>query len=104
MQFIAEMKNPRDFPKGLDTNCFCPGSLNPALWAVTMSTIVVYTLCGAIMYHFIGNQYIVAPAFGSLEPVYKKIAFSFAIPTIVYLGSLYSVRGYPGVLATLLTS
>ncbi|KAJ7843257.1 transmembrane amino acid transporter protein-domain-containing protein [Mycena leptocephala] len=74
--FIAEMKNPREFPK--------------ALWAVTMSTIVVYTLCGAIMYHFIGNQYIVAPAFGSLQPVYKKIAFSFAIPTIVYLGSLYS--------------
>ena len=33
-----------------------------------------------------------APAFGSLQPVYKKIAFSFAIPTIVFLGSLYSVR------------
>ena len=33
-----------------------------------------------------------APAFGSLEPVYKKIAFSFAIPTIIFLGSLYSVR------------
>ena len=33
-----------------------------------------------------------APAFGSLQPVYKKIAFSFAIPTIIFLGSLYSVR------------
>lgn len=33
-----------------------------------------------------------APAFGSLQPTLKKIAFCFAIPTIVYLGSLYSVR------------
>ena len=40
----------------------------------------------------VGNQYMTAPAFGSLQPIYKKIAFSFAIPTIVYLGSLYSVR------------
>ncbi|KAJ6500588.1 transmembrane amino acid transporter protein-domain-containing protein [Mycena sanguinolenta] len=74
--FIAEMKEPRDFPK--------------ALWAVTICEVVVFTLCGAIMYHYVGNQYITAPAFGSLQPPYKKIAFSFAIPTIVYLGSLYS--------------
>ncbi|KAJ7176999.1 hypothetical protein C8R46DRAFT_1246242 [Mycena filopes] len=74
--FIAEMKNPRDFPK--------------ALAAVTICEVVVFTLCGAIMYHFVGFQYMTAPAFGSLQPVYKKIAFSFAIPTIVYLGSLYS--------------
>ncbi|KAJ7107919.1 transmembrane amino acid transporter protein-domain-containing protein [Mycena epipterygia] len=74
--FIAEMKNPRDFPK--------------ALWAVTICEIVVFTLCGAVMYHFVGNQYMTSPAFGSLLPLYKKIAFSFAIPTIVYLGSLYS--------------
>ncbi|KAJ7168312.1 transmembrane amino acid transporter protein-domain-containing protein [Mycena crocata] len=74
--FIAEMKEPKDFPK--------------ALWAVTICEVVVFTLCGALMYHYVGNQYITAPAFGSLQPLYKKIAFSFAIPTIVYLGSLYS--------------
>ncbi|KZO95842.1 hypothetical protein CALVIDRAFT_549934 [Calocera viscosa TUFC12733] len=74
--FIAEMKNPRDFPK--------------ALWACTIAEIIVFTLCGALMYHYVGNQYVTAPAFGSLQPLYKKIAFSFAIPTIVYLGSLYS--------------
>ncbi len=45
-----------------------------------------------ILYFAIGNQYMTAPAFGSLQPVYKKIAFSFAIPTIIFLGSLYSVR------------
>ncbi|KAJ7722277.1 transmembrane amino acid transporter protein-domain-containing protein [Mycena maculata] len=74
--FIAEMKEPKDFPK--------------ALWAVTICEVVVFTLCGSIMYHYVGNQYMIAPAFGSLQPLYKKIAFSFAIPTIVYLGSLYS--------------
>ncbi|RPD53679.1 hypothetical protein L226DRAFT_480597 [Lentinus tigrinus ALCF2SS1-7] len=74
--FIAEMKNPKDFPK--------------ALWAVTIAEIVIFTLCGAIMYHFVGNQYMTAPAFGSLQDPYKKIAFSFAIPTIIFLGALYS--------------
>ncbi|KAG5643997.1 hypothetical protein DXG03_009287 [Asterophora parasitica] len=75
-QFIAEMKNPKDFPK--------------ALWAVAIAEIITYSLCGAIVYHFVGNQYITAPAFGSLEPVFKKIAFSFALPTVIFLGSLYS--------------
>ncbi|KAJ7460949.1 transmembrane amino acid transporter protein-domain-containing protein [Mycena galericulata] len=74
--FIAEMKEPKDFPK--------------ALWAVTICEVVVFTLCGSIMYHYVGFQYMTAPAFASLQPTYKKIAFSFAIPTIVYLGSLYS--------------
>uniref|UniRef100_A0A0W0F1G1 Amino acid transporter transmembrane domain-containing protein n=1 Tax=Moniliophthora roreri TaxID=221103 RepID=A0A0W0F1G1_MONRR len=74
--FIAEMKNPRDFPK--------------ALWAVTIAEIIVFTLCGALVYHYVGNQYMESPGFGSLQEPYKKIAFSFAIPTIVFLGSLYS--------------
>ena len=50
----------------------------------------VFTLCGALMYHWVGNQYMTAPAFGSLQDTYKKVAFSFAIPTIVFLGSLYA--------------
>ena len=112
------MKNPKDFPKGTNQLCFdevqltCP---KIALWAVTIAEVVVFTLCGALMYHFVGtfvtiptrvqislkmrlrsgNQYMTAPAFGSLQPVYKKIAFSFAIPTIIFLGSLYSVPTYP---------
>jgi hypothetical protein len=112
-QFIAEMKNPEDFPKGTFFHASTPspsmtlGSL--ALWAVTIAEVILYTLCGAIMYNYvggshlpalrgqakkacpIGNQYITAPAFGSLTTVYKKIAFSFAIPTIIFLGALYSV-------------
>ncbi|EEB99736.1 hypothetical protein MPER_00512, partial [Moniliophthora perniciosa FA553] len=61
-----------------------------ALWAVTIAEIVVFTLCGALVYHYVGNQYMQSPGFGSLQEPYKKIAFSFAIPTIVFLGSLYS--------------
>ena len=37
------MKEPKDFPK--------------ALWAVTVAEIIVFTLCGAIMYHYIGVFY-----------------------------------------------
>ncbi|KAJ3875357.1 transmembrane amino acid transporter protein-domain-containing protein [Lentinula edodes] len=74
--FIAEMENPKDFPK--------------ALWAVTIAEAVIYTICGAVVYHFVGNQYVTAPAFGSLTQTYKIIAFSFAVPTIIFLGALYS--------------
>ncbi|KAF5349827.1 hypothetical protein D9757_015361 [Collybiopsis confluens] len=74
--FIAEMKEPKDFPK--------------ALWACTICKVILFTLCGGIMYHYIGSQYMIAPAYGSLQPLFKKIAFSFAIPTITYLGALYA--------------
>ncbi|KAG5754737.1 hypothetical protein H9Q69_006114 [Fusarium xylarioides] len=74
--FIAEMRDPRDFPK--------------ALWACTIAEIIVFSLVGAIVYAYTGNQYVTAPAFGSLENVYKKAAFSFMIPTIIFLGTLYA--------------
>ncbi|KAI0338348.1 hypothetical protein BDW22DRAFT_1401827 [Trametopsis cervina] len=74
--FIAEMKNPRDFPK--------------ALWVSTVCEVIILVLAGSLVYHYTGNQYVVAPSVGSLQPPFKKIAFSFAIPTIIYLGSLYS--------------
>ncbi|KAK7013729.1 kinase domain-containing protein [Favolaschia claudopus] len=68
--FLAEMKNPKDFPK--------------ALWAATIGEVV------SVYFLVIGNQYVTSPAYGSLQPVYKKIAFCFAIPSIIYLGSLYA--------------
>lgn len=76
--FIAEMRNPADFPK--------------ALWAVTIAEIIVFSIVGAVIYNFTGNQYMTAPAFGSLESdVYKKVAFTFMVPTLVFLGVLYAV-------------
>lgn len=74
--FIAEMKEPRDFPK--------------ALWACTILEIIVFSIVGGAVYAYTGNQYITSPAFGSLQPIYKKIAFSFMIPTIIFLGVLYA--------------
>lgn len=75
--FIAEMREPRDFPK--------------ALWAVTIAEILVFSIAGAVIYAFTGNQYMTSPAFGSLgNDVYKKVAFSFMIPTLIFVGVLYA--------------
>ena len=75
--FIAEMKNPKDFPK--------------ALWAVTIAEIIVFSLVGSIVYVYTGSQYNTAPAFGSLgDKLYKKLSFSFMIPTLIFLGVLYA--------------
>lgn len=75
--FIAEMKNPKDFPK--------------ALWAVTICEIIVFGLCGSVVYAYTGTQYNTAPAFGSLgNELYKKVSFSFMIPTLIFLGVLYA--------------
>ncbi|KAI2636338.1 transmembrane amino acid transporter protein-domain-containing protein [Hypomontagnella submonticulosa] len=74
--FIAEMREPRDFPK--------------ALWACTILEIMVFSVVGAVTYAFVGNQYMTSPAFGSLTPLLKKISFSFMVPTIIFLGVLYA--------------
>lgn len=75
--FIAEMKEPKDFPK--------------ALWAVTICEIIVFSVCAAVTYVYTGTQYNTAPAFGSLgNELYKKVAFSFMIPTLIFLGVLYA--------------
>lgn len=75
--FIAEMRNPKDFSK--------------ALWVVTIAEIIVFSIVGAIVYVFTGTQYMTAPAFGSLSnEVYKKVAFSFMVPTLIFLGVLYA--------------
>ncbi|KAL6708447.1 hypothetical protein ACN47E_002710 [Coniothyrium glycines] len=75
--FIAEMREPKDFPK--------------ALWTVTICEIIVFSLVGGIVYGYTGTQYMTAPAFGSIEnEVYKKVAFTFMVPTIIFLGVLYA--------------
>lgn len=75
--FIAEMREPADFPK--------------ALWAVTICEIIVFATVGAAIYAFTGTNYNVAPAFGSLgNELYKKISFSFMVPTLIFLGVLYA--------------
>ncbi|CDO95528.1 unnamed protein product [Kluyveromyces dobzhanskii CBS 2104] len=75
-QFISEMKRPREFKK--------------VLWIVTACELVTFSLAGSLIYVYVGNEYMTAPAFGSLTRTYKIVAFSFAVPTIVFVGSLYS--------------
>lgn len=75
--FIAEMREPKDFPK--------------ALWAITIAEVIVFGCVGAVVYAYTGNQYNTAPAFGSLgNEVFKKVSFSFMIPTLIFLGVLYA--------------
>ena len=57
---------------------------------VTICELITFSLAGSIIYVYVGNAYVTAPAFGSLVGNYKKIAFSFALPTIIFLGALYS--------------
>jgi len=46
---------------------------------------------GAVVYAYTGNQYMTSPAFGSLgNEVFKKVSFSFMIPTLIFLGVLYA--------------
>lgn len=74
--FIAEMRDPREFPK--------------ALWAVTIVEIIVFSVVGGVIYGFTGYNYYTAPAFGSLTRTYQLISFSFMIPTLIFLGVLYA--------------
>lgn len=75
--FIAEMKEPKDFPK--------------ALWAVTIAEIILFSVCGAVTYAYTGTNYNVSPAFGALgNHTFEIISFSFMIPTLIFLGVLYA--------------
>lgn len=75
--FIAEMKEPKDFWKSVT--------------AVTIAEIILFSLVGSLVYAYTGNQYMTTPAFGSIgNEVYKKVAFSFMVPTIIFLGVLYA--------------
>jgi hypothetical protein len=76
--FIAEMKEPRDFWKSVTV--------------VTIAEVIVFGLVGSIIYVYTGNEYMSSsPAFANMsDEVFKKISFSFMIPTIVFLGVLYA--------------
>jgi hypothetical protein len=75
--FIAEMKEPKDFKK--------------SIWLVTIAEVIVFSLVGSIVYVYTGTQYNTSPAFGSLsDETYKKISFSFMVPTLIFLGVLYA--------------
>ena len=67
--FIADMRNPADFPK--------------ALYVSMAAELVLFTLGGAIIYSQVGEEFITSPAYGSLSGAYGKIVAGFVLPTIV---------------------
>lgn len=69
--FIAEMKNPEDFPKSL---CLQQGF-----------EILLYTISAAVIYRYAGDD-VASPALGSTGPILRKVAYGLAIPTIVIAG------------------
>lgn len=74
--FIAEMKEPKDFPKAL-----------AALTALEMALFVVVSVVG---YFYLG-QYAQAPMIGSfVNPDYRKAAFAFVLPPTIIIGGIYS--------------
>ncbi|KAJ5092448.1 hypothetical protein NUU61_007318 [Penicillium alfredii] len=75
---LAEMKEPRDFPK--------------ALLMLQSFEIVLYTVAAVVIYYYAG-QSVESPALGSAGPVLKKVAYGIAIPTIIGAGV---VNGHVG--------
>ncbi|CAI7655509.1 hypothetical protein PCG10_000896 [Penicillium crustosum] len=68
---IAEMEEPRDFPK--------------ALIMLQTFEIIFYTVAAVVIYYYVGQE-VTSPALGSAGPILKKVAYGIAIPTIIGAG------------------
>ena len=73
--FIAEMRQPRDFPK--------------ALTVFTLSSFVLFIVPSVVGYYYVG-QYSEAPAFGSLPEHYKKVSFGPVIVPTIMIACIYA--------------
>lgn len=67
---LAEMEEPRDFPK--------------ALVMLQTFEIIFYTVAAVVIYYYVGQD-VASPALTSAGPVLKKVAYGIAIPTVRYL-------------------
>jgi hypothetical protein len=64
---IAELKEPRDFPK--------------ALTLLQTIDISLYLVAGVVIYYYAGAD-VKSPALGSVSPLVSKIAYGVALPTV----------------------
>ncbi|KAI9931136.1 hypothetical protein MW887_010793 [Aspergillus wentii] len=69
--FMAELRDPRDYPKAL---CM--------MQAVEM---VLYIVAGVVLYYYAGAD-VASPALGSASPVVAKVAYGIALPAILISG------------------
>ncbi|ESZ97764.1 putative amino acid transporter [Sclerotinia borealis F-4128] len=72
--FMAELRDPSDFPKSLAT--------------LQIIEITLYLLSASIIYIYAGSS-VASPALSSAGPLISKIAFGLAIPTIVIAGVIF---------------
>lgn len=75
--FVGDMKNPEDFPKALYISMACE--------------LLLFTICGAVVYTYAGTELTVAPAYGGLISKYGYAAAALVLPTIIIVGVLYSL-------------
>jgi hypothetical protein len=71
--FMSEMHSPRDYVK--------------SIWALGIIEIFIYTLTGALIYAFVGNN-VESPAILSAGFTVSRIAFGIALPVIFISGSI----------------
>jgi hypothetical protein len=71
LYFQAELKDPKDFKK--------------ALFLEQGIAVTFYMIISAVIYYYVGPR-VTSPALGSASPVVTKVAFGFAIPTIIIAG------------------
>ncbi|KAL8656690.1 MAG: hypothetical protein Q9226_002589 [Calogaya cf. arnoldii] len=71
--FMAEMHTPEDYVK--------------SIWALGLIEIFIYTLTGAIIFAFVGND-VSSPAILSAPKLVSRIAFGVALPVIFISGSI----------------
>lgn len=74
--FMDEMHTPRDYVK--------------SIWALGITEIVIYTLAGALIYAFVGQD-VGSPALLSAGSLMKRVAFGIALPVIFISGSINTV-------------
>lgn len=71
--FMAEMHTPRDYVK--------------SIWALGLIEILIYTLTGALIYAFVGEN-VGSPALLSASSTVSRVAFGIALPVIFISGSI----------------
>ncbi|OJJ29838.1 hypothetical protein ASPWEDRAFT_79820, partial [Aspergillus wentii DTO 134E9] len=72
--FIAELKDPNDFPKAL---CLLQATDN-----------ALYLIAAVVIYRYAGVD-VKSPALGSSSPIMQRISYGVALPTILIAGVIY---------------
>jgi hypothetical protein len=65
--FIAELKDPYEYPK--------------SLLLLQGTDVTLYTVTAVVIYCFAGQD-VTSPALGSASPVVAKVAYGIALPTV----------------------